>query len=191
MNENYWESRYQNNQIGWDMSGVSPSIKAYIDQLEHKNYKILIPGAGNAYEAEYLINQGFKDVYVADIARTPLKNLKNRLPHFPEEQLLYLNFFDIKQKFDLVLEQTFFCALLPKQRIEYAKKMHQLLRPHGRLVGLFFDFPLTEDGPPFGGSKAEYLTYFTKLFHIKTLDRCYNSYPKRQGRELFFNFKKT
>ena len=191
MNENYWESRYQNNQTGWDMHQVSPPLKNYVDQIENKNLEILIPGAGNAYEAEYLLSMGFKKVYVADIAQTPLHNLKKRVPSFPKDQLLHTNFFDIKLKFDLILEQTFFCALLPELRSEYVKKVYQLLKPNGKIVGLFFFFLFTNDGPPFGGSKEEYFSYFKESFKIQTLERCYNSHPKRQGKELFFNFKKN
>lgn len=191
MNEKYWEDRYLNDETGWDMSGVSTPLKAYINQLKNKTQNILIPGAGNGYEAEYLINRGFKNVYVLDIARTPLNNLKKRIPSFPEKQLLHLDFFNVQMKFDLILEQTFFCALAPQLRTEYATKMYQLLKPHGQLAGLFFDFPLTENGPPYGGNKDEYLTYFTPLFEIKTFERCYNSHPKRKGKELFFNFKKV
>jgi len=57
---NYWENRYQNQQTGWDIGEISSPLKAYIDQLEDKSIKILIPGAGNAYEAEYLFLNGFK-----------------------------------------------------------------------------------------------------------------------------------
>lgn len=187
---NYWEKRYRDKDTGWDMKQVSPPLKSYIDQLDDKGLKILIPGAGNAYEAEYLFSQGFRNVYVADVAQSPLNNLQKRVPNFPTLQLLNLNFFDLKQQFDLILEQTFFCALPPNKRPDYANKMHQLLKPKGVLAGLFFDFPLTENGPPFGGSKEEYLNYFEPLFDVKTLERCYNSHPKRQDKELFFEFIK-
>jgi thiopurine S-methyltransferase len=186
----YWEQRYRHNDTGWDMNQVSPPLKAYIDQLDSKDLKVLIPGAGNAYEAEYLFSQGFKKVYVIDIAQSPLNNLKQRVPDFPESHLIHLDFFDLKQEFDLILEQTFFCALPPVKRADYAQKMHEILKPRGVVAGLFFDFPLTDQGPPFGGGKEEYLTYFRNLFEIKTLEPCYNSYPKRQGKELFFEFTK-
>ena len=186
----YWENRYQNEDTGWDMKSVSPPLKFYVDQLKNKQQKILIPGAGNAYEAEYLFENGFKNTIVADIATTPLENIKKRIPKFPENQLLNIDFFEIQDSFDLILEQTFFCALPPKLRPEYAKKMYQLLKPNAKLVGLFFDFTLTKDGPPYGGNLNEYQVYFKDLFDIKILERCYNSYPKRKGKELFFKFRK-
>lgn len=188
--QSYWENRYKNGQTGWDMQKVSPPLKTYVDQLNDKTLKILIPGAGNAHEAEYLYQKGFKNSFVADIAKTPLKNLKTRIPEFPQDQLLHTDFFDIEDTFDLIIEQTFFCALPPQLRPKYAKKMHELLKPNAKLVGLLFNFPLTDDGPPFGGSMAEYKNYFKELFDLEILEPCYNSYPKRQGNELFFKFLK-
>jgi len=72
----FWSSKYQEGQTGWDMGEVSPPIKNYIDQLTNKNLSILIPGAGNAYEAAYLFEQGFTDVTVLDLAKEPLDNFK-------------------------------------------------------------------------------------------------------------------
>jgi thiopurine S-methyltransferase len=186
----YWEQRYLQKDTGWDMGEVSPPLRSYFDQLKNKNLKILIPGAGNAHEAEYLFSQGFKNVFVADIAPSPINSLKRRLPDIPSTQLLNLNFFDINQQFDLIIEQTFFCALPPNLRQDYALKMQQILRLNGKLAGVLFEFPLTLEGPPFGGSKKEYLTYFSPSFQIKILEPCYNSHPKRQGKELFFEFVK-
>jgi thiopurine S-methyltransferase len=186
----YWEERYKNHLTGWDLGEVSPPIKAYVDQLEDKSIKILIPGAGNSYEAEYLYQKGFRNVSVLDFAHAPLENFKNRTSKFPENQLIHQNFFEHDDKYDLILEQTFFCALPPQSRPNYARKMHELLNPGGKLVGLLFTFPLTENGPPFGGSKTEYVNYFNTLFQLELLEECYNSFEKRQGNELFFKFLK-
>ena len=189
LDQAFWENKYKNHQTGWDIGYVSTPIKEYVDQLENKDLKILIPGAGNAYEAEYVWQKGFKNVFVLDIARQPLSNLKSRI-NFPEDQVLNLDFFEFDDRFDLILEQTFFCALNPSLRIDYSKKMFNLLNDDGKLVGLLFDFELTEKGPPFGGDKQEYLGYFSDYFKIKTLARAYNSIKPRRDRELFFIFEK-
>ncbi len=186
----FWSQRYEQNQTGWDLGEISSPLKAYIDQLEDKDLKILIPGAGNAYEAEYLFKQGFRNVYVADISKKPLQNLLSRVPDFPKDHLLNINFFEIDDKFDLILEQTFFCALPINSRKDYAEKTAELLKQNALLSGLLFSFPLTENGPPFGGSKEEYLTYFRPYFEIEILEICYNSIKPRQGSELFFKFRK-
>ena len=190
-NKNYWEERYAQNETGWNVGYASTPIKAYIDQLKDKTQQILIPGAGNSFEAEYLWNSGFKNVYILDIAKQPLDNFLSRVPEFPKNQLLHTDFFELDTRFDFILEQTFFCALDPQLRDRYAEKMYELLKPKGKLVGLLFDFELTESGPPFGGSLEEYKVLFEDKFRIKQLDKAYNSIKERHGKELFFIFEKN
>ena len=182
LDEQFWTDKYLDQSTGWDLGALSPPVKAYADQLLDKDISILIPGAGNAYEAEYLV--------VLDVSAEPLKNFQRRNPEFPSEQLVHQNFFDHQGKYDLIIEQTFFCALSPSLRGRYVEKMHGLLGQGGKLAGLLFDFPLTEQGPPFGGSLEEYTAAFSKYFAIKTMDRCFNSVKPRLGRELFIIFEK-
>lgn len=184
----YWEARWAEGQTGWDTRSATEPIRHYFDQVTDKNSKILIPGCGNAHEAAYLYESGFKNVYICDWAEQPLKSFADKMPDFPENQLICANFFDLKiGAFDYVVEQTFFCALDPELRETYARKVKSLLKPGGKLVGLLFNFPLTENGPPFGGSKEEYLTYFSLYFDKIYIDSCYNSIKPRAGSEFFIN----
>jgi len=187
LGHNYWENRYQDDTARWDLGVISPPIKEYIDQLENKGLKILIPGAGNSYEAEYLFKKGFHNVYVVDLAPSPLRNIKDRVPKFPEGQLLQANFFDIEMKFDLIIEQTFFCAIHPSLRDKYVSQASSLLNNGGKIIGLLFDAPLNEDQPPFGGTKLEYIDRFSPKFLINAMETATNSIDTRAGRELFIN----
>ncbi len=189
LDKEYWTAKYLENKTGWDLGSISPPMKQYIDQLKDKSIDILLPGAGNSYEAEYLYINGFKNIRVLDIAATPLRNLKKRIPGFPEENLIQVDFFEFEGAFDLILEQTFFCALPVQKRSLYSKKMHQLLKKNGKLAGVLFNSEFSMEGPPFGGSKKEYLTYFSPYFDIETFETCTNSILPRQGNELFFIFK--
>ncbi len=191
LNRDYWEERYAQANLGWDIGSVSTPLKQYIDQIENKNRKILVPGAGYGHEVIYLHNCGFRNVYVIDIARQPLEKVKAEIPEIKDSHLIHGDFFDLDiRDFDLILEQTFFCALNTELRNNYAQKMLQLLKPGGRLAGLLFDFPLTVNGPPFGGSLEEYIDLFSPIFTIKALERANNSIPPRKGKELFFIFEK-
>ncbi|WP_046755888.1 class I SAM-dependent methyltransferase [Kordia jejudonensis] len=191
----YWSQRYKDERTGWDIGAPSTPLKTYIDQLTDKTIKILIPGAGNAYEAEYLVQQGFTNVYILDISEIPLQEFKQRNPDFPAENLICDDFFTHQGIYDLILEQTFFCSFppLPATRKQYAKQMANLLGAHGKLVGVWFDFPLTDDleKRPFGGSKTEYLRYFEPYFTLKTFEKAYNSIAPRAGNELFGIFVKS
>jgi methyl halide transferase len=191
----YWSERYKGQQTGWDIGAPSLPLKTYIDQLDNKDVRILMPGAGNAHEAEYLFQQGFKNVFVMDISALPLQNFKERLPEFPDNQLIEANFFEHIGEYDLILEQTFFCSFEPtkENRMLYGEKTAQLLKPNGKLAGVWFDFPLVESSrinPPFGGSKNEYLGYLSPFFDVKVFETCYNSIKPRAEKELFGIFEK-
>jgi len=191
----YWSQRYKDERTGWDIGSPSTPLKEYIDQLTDKNLKIIIPGAGNAYEAEYLFQHGFTNVYILDISEIPLQEFQQRNPKFPTENLVCDDFFAHNETYDLILEQTFFCSFppLPETRKNYAKHSAELLNPNGKLVGLWFNIPLTGDleKRPFGGSKDEYLSYLKPYFKVKTFEKAHNSIPPRAGNELFGIFVKS
>jgi len=190
----YWTNRYSENLTGWDIGYPSTPLKEYIDQLENKKLRILIPGAGNAYEAEYLWNHGFKNIYVLDISPYPLKKFKNRVSDFPDDQLINDNFFTHSGNYDLILEQTFFCSFEPstENRTAYASRMNDLLNPKGKLVGLWFNHELQQGNKrPYGGSKEEYINYLSTFFEVKYFGPCINSIGPRKGNELFGIFIKV
>lgn len=190
LSSEYWNQRYLNNEFAWDIGEVSIPLKNYIEQLKDKHLKILIPGAGNAYEADFLLESGFKNVSVLDFARAPLDNIKKRNSSIKDEQLIEADFFEHHGQYDLIIEQTFFCALNPTLRYKYVEHMNTLLNPGGKLVGVLFNDVLNSDRPPFGGNKMEYLELFEPVFKIKTFEKCYNSIKPRADRELFMIMQK-
>ncbi len=188
----FWESKWQQGQTGWDLKGVSPAIKVYIDQLTNKNLRILIPGCGNAYEAEYLLQQGFNHVTVIDIAPTLTDLISKKLKPYIDKEKLFLicgDFFEHQSTYDLILEQTFFCAINPNLRANYAKHMYELLTPNGKLVGLLFNTKF-DGGPPFGGNVTEYETYFKPYFKHISFMPSLNSITPRSGKEVWIEVEK-
>lgn len=190
----FWQQRYEQASIGWDMGAVSPPLKAYIDQLPEsaKDQAILVPGAGNAYEVGYLHEQGFTNVTLVDFALAPIEAFAERYPDFPSTHLICADFFSLspeQYQFDWVLEQTFFCAINPSRRDEYVKQMAALIKPKGKLIGLLFDKDFGRDEPPFGGTKDEYQQRFETNFDIEIIEPSYNSHPARQGSELFIKMR--
>jgi SAM-dependent methyltransferase len=185
LGKDFWNDKYLKNNIGWDLENVSPPIAAYFDQVENKELKILIPGAGNSHEAEHLFNHGFKNITVIDLSPTAIQNFKIRVPEFPKENTLVGDFFHLGGYFDIILEQTFFCALNKSLRPQYAEKTTQLLSPKGKLLGLMFNAPLNQDHPPFGGDIQEYQSLFSPYYNIVSMEPCYNSHPSRDGKEIW------
>lgn len=186
--ENYWNNRYASNTIGWDIGEPSTPIKEYIEQLQNKNISILIPGCGNAYEAAFLLEKGFTNITLVDISELLVSELKNKFSKFLNQEIsiFHANFFELKNwQFDLIVEQTFFCAIHPTLRQKCVEQYANLLNPEGKVVGLLFNKEF-ETNPPFGGSKNEYQQLFSTHFYIKKMELCYNSILPRKDSELFF-----
>jgi len=188
--KNYWDARWENQETGWDIGYTSPTLTKYIDGISNKNTAILIPGCGNAYEAAYLLQQGFANITLIDIAPLAVENLRQKYEGNSAIRILCEDFFEHQGAYDLILEQTFFSAIPPSRRNDYATKMHELLNENGSLVGVLFNKEFNNPFPPFGGSTDEYQNLFQPYFDIKKLDECYNSIPPRQGSEVFIHFIK-
>ena len=191
----YWQARYDEARTMWDTGSITPPLQTYFDQLDVRQQpRILIPGAGRAYEAEYLHRAGFQQVFVADIAPSALAAVAGRVPDFPAEHLLLQDFFALHPTpapFDLIVEQTFFCALDPLLRPDYAQQCAHLLRPGGTLMGLLFDTEFAPSAePPFGGTSEEYRACFSPYFEFRHFEKATNSIRPRAGKELFICLKR-
>lgn len=175
---NYWESCYNQDGFRYDSEKVIPSVIHLFSQpFIDKSVNILLPGAGHAYEAEYLYQQGFKNLYVLDFAKTPLAQFKQRVPSFPKSQVIeadFFNFSEIKQFknfFDYLIEKAFFCAITPDLRQGYVESMHKLLKKNGVLCGVFINGESAKsiehpNHPPYGCQVDEYKRLFTDKFTI-------------------------
>ena len=185
----YWQNRYAQDDFPWDIGYSNKVLTDYVEQNIAKDARVLIPGAGSGYEAEYLWNKGYTHVYALDFAADAKSLLMSRGNKFPEDQYLTGDFFELDQRFDVFLEQTFFCALNPSLRPQYVKHVHHLLNTEGVLFGLLFEMD-KQDGPPYGGNTAEYVALFQAKFELKTVQKCLDSIAPRLGQELVIEFVK-
>ncbi|HPK09795.1 MAG TPA: methyltransferase domain-containing protein [Saprospiraceae bacterium] len=188
LDENYWSARYMNGEAGWDLGYASPPLMEYAAQLDNKSLKILIPGAGNSWEIEGLYKMGFTNLTVCDISEMPINNIKNRMGNSADDiHFIHDDFFNLSDQYDLILEQTFFCALDPDLRKDYVQKVMNSLNSGGKLVGVLFGIEFETEGPPFGGRIEEYQSLFQPYFDIRKMEICRNSISKREGNEIFIN----
>jgi SAM-dependent methyltransferase len=184
LNGNYWNSRYLTNQTGWDLGAASPPLIYLLEQIKNKNASVLIPGCGNAHEADYLLAQGFKNITLLDIAPAAVAAMQNRFKKHKEIKVICQDFFAHQVQYDYVVEQTFFCALSPALRSDYVRKMAELLLPKGQLIGVLFNKVFEKEGPPFGGNVLDYKALFNARFTAVFLP-CTQSIPGREGHEVW------
>ena len=191
----FWNEYYINNDTGWDLGGVTPVFKNWCDNLNKKS-KILVPGSGNGYDPLYFSSLGH-DVLAVDFSEKAIKRIKNEAKkNNLRINVLKGNFFDLDKTFynlyDYVIEYTFFCAIDPKNRLNYISMVHQILKESGQLIGLFF--PLnkkeSEGGPPFGVSLKEIEYNFNKKFKLIKSFKHPLSIDARSDNEQYFEFEK-
>lgn len=190
LDQSFWNKRWENKQTGWDIGQASPAIIAYMAQYANKDAAILIPGCGNAHEAEWLLQNGFTNITLIDIAPKAVAQLKEKHEKNPAVKVILGDFFEHQDRYDLIIEQTFFCAIEPKLRQNYVAQSASLLNKNGKIVGLLFNTEFEQIGPPFGGNASEYQQLFETNFRIKIMENCYNSIKPRANTEVFINLIK-
>ena len=157
-----WEQRYQQGQTGWDRGEISPNLTYWLENQGIQPCRILIPGCGNGYEVLYLAKKGF-DVIAIDIAPTAVANLNKKLVENQlQAEVIQADFFhwNPEQEVDAIYEQTSLCALSPNLWAAYEQRLHQWLKPNGKLLAQFMQTG-REGGPPFHCDISAMLDLFT------------------------------
>lgn len=196
-----WSEAYQKKEDKWSLKTTSPALKSIFPQLEKEIFKkticssgrekaALVLGAGLSHDAAFLADNQFNTTAV-DISPEAIEQAQQLFKNQKNLNFLVQDFFHLKAKpqyqhqYDLIFEQTCFCAVTPKRRAELVKLWKSLLKKNGLLIGVFFIMQKIQ-GPPFGISQWELENLLKKEgFKIHLWTRDFLSHPKRQYRELF------
>jgi SAM-dependent methyltransferase len=182
----FWGARYRAGDLAWDLEGPSPPFV----RLDRAGFiapcRVAVPGCGRGWEVAYLAERGYR-VTGIDFAPEAIDAARERLAAAgAKAELIQADLFDLPKAteaaFDLVLEQTCFCAIEPARRPDYVAAAHRLLAPGGRLIGLFYACK-GEGGPPFTTGPEEVRALFADRFEIRSLALTTNSHPRRLGEE--------
>ena len=193
-NANFWNQKYINNDIGWDINSPTPIFVDWSKNLKEKK-KILIPGSGRGHDALFLSKQNH-DVYANDFSKEAIKylNIKAKKLKLPIKTICR-NFFSLSSyygKMDIVLEYTFFCAINPKLRLKYIEEVSNLLKRNGLFVGILLPInkDIKEGGPPYAVNYKRTLKDFNKYFELLECKKSELSIKPRKNNEIFVIMKK-
>ncbi|MBI2996722.1 MAG: methyltransferase domain-containing protein [Candidatus Melainabacteria bacterium] len=201
----FWDERYKKGTIPWDIGQVAPAFVKYFHSGKSQlapttTKKIAVLGCGRGYDAFSLAkNHKFK-VYGFDFSESAIKfcNKIRKRKKLSNTYFYKADFFkNLKSKkwkncFDYVIEHTTLCAIDPKRRKKYIELINHLLKPNGKLVGLFFIRPIKLGGPPFGINTKAVRELFKKDFiEVKKLhyEKCLHK-GKLEGDEYLGVFEK-
>ncbi len=190
----FWEDIYLADDAGWDISGPTPVFSNLADDLPFG--KVCIIGSGKGHDAVMFAKKKF-NVTAVDFAPSAVASVN----HFAEKssvtvEVLQEDIFNLPanypEAFDYVIEQTCFCAINPSRRREYERMVYDILKPGGRIIGLWFrlDKKLDEEGPSWATTVVEVKRIFGKGWTVEREEWPALSIEPRKGREKLIIFKK-
>jgi len=188
----FWNDRYASGVTPWDLGEVSEPVRTLVERHFPPQGRVLVPGCGRGWEVVYLTKLGYSVTAVdfADEAVRFLGELARESQVQPEilQQDLFLLPAVYNSSFDVLLEQTCFCAIDPSLRSEYEQVAHRILRPGGKLSGVFMELEEPREGPPYSTPpelvRAQFPVSRWRLDSQEPLPRN----PKRPGPEFLAVF---
>lgn len=155
-----WSACYQNGETPWEKGAPHPALSSFLSShqdLFANEPRIFHPGCCFGRDAAVLARVA-ESITAIDIAVEPIAMAKQLHPAknirweigdlftWPEEDC-----------YDLVWEHTCISAIAPSTRSDYARTIHQVLKPGGIFCGIIFLNPDhdPDQGPPFHISRAE------------------------------------
>lgn len=185
----FWDEKYINDEITWDLKGFNPVFEELIKGNEFvKPGKLLISGCGKGYDAVIAAKYGY-EVTAVDFASHAIEFAKKNAAkesvdiEFLTEDIFQLDE-DLAEQFDYIYEYVTFCAINPERRHEYIRKLSMMLKPTGKLIALLFPIDGRQGGPPFNIDITSFYREASKYFHLEFSSRKIRSIKPRAGKEI-------
>ena len=182
-----WDAAYRRGETPWELGEPAPPLLDLARDHLSRLGRVLIPGCGRGDDALAIASLG-ANVTGWDLAPTAIAAAQERarvgsLPAtFVVRDALHPTAANAGT-FDTWIEHTFFTALAPERRPQYAAAAATLLRPGGLILGLYYCDDVT-GGPPFAIREEELRALVAPAFHVVTLATATNSADRWAGREL-------
>lgn len=199
-----WEQKWTKGETPWDSPYGAPILTHYVEQhYKHESNirRALVPGCGRGRDVLTLCHiPSVEEVVGIDLSHKALelsaelvKETRETDPSINKAKFLLHDFFTLPndQKFDLIFDYTFLCALHPTMRDAWADKYKELVRPGGELFTLIYPLRVTStivfvnnEGPPYLINYELVKDLLEKRGFVNIENRaCDQSFEKRKGNE--------
>ncbi len=194
---NEWEARWREGRTGWDRGRSAPALVSVVERGELPDGRALVPGCGAGYDVLTLASPE-RQVLGLDIAPTAVSRFSalRSSAGVPEERARvevadFFTFDPGPERFSLIFDYTFLCALPPSRRAEWAERVDELLAPAGELLTLIYPvlpgvMPSVSEpgeGPPYPMHPEHVRDLLAGRFEPFVLEPLAHSHPERQGKE--------
>lgn len=177
----FWNVRYAAGETPWDFHGVPLALKEFLKTSQSAS--VLIPGCGAGYEVRAFHDAGWEAVAI-DFSLVAVERARSELGALATN-VVEADFFTHdfgSGRFDVIYERTFLCAMPPDLWPAYIKRVTKLLRPGGKLAGIFF-YGEERDPPPYPLSPEKAGKLFEEKFSLVKTSSISDSLPTFAGNE--------
>ncbi|EIM88233.1 S-adenosyl-L-methionine-dependent methyltransferase [Stereum hirsutum FP-91666 SS1] len=168
-----WEEAWRRGITPWEnFDGAQPPLRDLIvsARVPFKSPgRALVPGCGRGLDAIYIASSLGVDTLGIDISPSAVAAAKAQLSRHPQAirdpgkvTFEELDFFKLTvpedERFDIVYDYTFFCAIPPSRRKEWGQQITALTTPDAYLVTLLYPLSVTAEdgGPPYHMRRDHY-----------------------------------
>ncbi len=186
---NLWESRWQEDRIGFHLKEVNPYLIRFSDQLLHQNPdKVFVPLCGKTLDLCWLTTKTKKVIGVELVSKAVqdffaennidyLLQQDEILQKFSSKSIdIYLgDFFDLNPEqtssFKAIYDRASIVAIEKPERREYVDHLISFLDPSGRILLITLEYNQTQmEGPPYSVPIEEIESLFAPLCSLKLLE---------------------
>ena len=186
---NIWESRWQEDRIGFHLKEVNPYLMRFSDQLLHQNPdRVFVPLCGKTLDLYWLtkktkrvigvelVNKAVQDFF-AENNITYLIRQEDTLQKFSSKYIdIYLgDFFKLNPEktslFKAIYDRASIVAIEKLERRKYVDHLFSFLDPAGRILLITLEYNQNQmNGPPYSVPPEEIKSIFEPLGSIKLLE---------------------
>jgi thiopurine S-methyltransferase len=188
MEANYWQQRWENNDIGFHRHVVHPRLVDHLGRLSLKpQSRLFLPLCGKTLDIGWLLGQGYRMVGVelnqqaivqlfAELGLNPRVTQAGRLKRYQAENLDVFvgDLFDLSDEtlgvVDAIYDRAALVALPDAMRRRYAAHLIEITRRAPQLLITFEYDQQCIDGPPFSVSEEEIKEHYENSYTITLVD---------------------
>lgn len=188
MDSNFWQEKWDNNEIAFHKSEVNPLLIKHFDRLSlKKGNRIFIPLCGKTLDISWLLSNGFKVVGV-ELAEIAIHQLfeqlnieykvveENNFKHYSSENIdIFVgDYFDLTREIlgqvDTVYDRACLVALPEEMRNSYTSRLIDITNSAPQLL-ITFEYNQNErQGPPFSVDTEEVNRHYKDSYNLTLLE---------------------
>ena len=188
---NLWESRWQEDRIGFHLREVNPHLIRFSNQLLHQNpERVFVPLCGKTLDLCWLskktkrvigvelVCKAVQDFFAENNINYLLQQDKT-LQKFSSKSIdiYHGDFFDLNPEqtssFKAIYDRASIVAIEKPERREYIDHLISFLDPAGRILLITLEYNQNQmEGPPYSVPAEEIENLFAPLGSVKLLETC-------------------